>query len=118
MNPRVEVIASTSIQDLASEEALSAFDLIVLTDSDKDTIVSLSAIWTAFTRPALKIDWTQTRTNDLCRKLGKKFYACGSYGLHGYIFADLLEHEWIMCVSLYLFDSLPSKEAEIPLSML
>jgi len=35
------VIASTSIQDLASEEALAAFDLIVLTDSDKDTIASI-----------------------------------------------------------------------------
>lgn len=38
----------------------------------------------------------QQRMNDLCRKLGKKFYASGSFGLNGYIFADLLEHEWLM----------------------
>lgn len=38
----------------------------------------------------------QEKTNELCRKLGKKFYSCGSYGLSGYIFADLLDHEWIM----------------------
>lgn len=75
LNPRVEVVASTRMEDLHDEAALQAYDLIVLTDSDRDTII---------------------RVNDLCRKLGKKFYACGSYGLNGYIFADLLEHEWII----------------------
>jgi len=75
LNPRVDIVASTNIQDLQNESVLEQYDLIVLTDSDKDTI---------------------QRTNDLCRKLGKKFYASGSYGLNGYIFADLLEHEWLI----------------------
>lgn len=33
--------------------------------------------------------------NDLCRKLGKKFYAAGCHGLGGYIFVDLEVHEYI-----------------------
>ena len=35
------------------------------------------------------------RLNETCRSLGKKFYAGGSYGLLGYIFCDLLDHEFI-----------------------
>ena len=45
--------------------------------------------------PQLTVD-IQSLMNDQCRRLGKKFYACGSYGLNGYIFADLLEHDWVM----------------------
>lgn len=75
LNPRVEVVASTDMQQLSEETALSRYDLVILSDSDAATI---------------------SRTNDLCRKTNTKFYACGSYGLNGYIFADLLEHEWII----------------------
>jgi len=31
--------------------------------------------------------------------LGKKLFAAGSVGLDGWMFADLLEHEYIMCVA-------------------
>jgi hypothetical protein len=40
LNPRVEVVASTNMQDLQSESALQAYDLVVLTDSDSATVVS------------------------------------------------------------------------------
>lgn len=40
LNSRVEVVASTRMEDLHDEAALQAYDLIVLTDSDRDTIVS------------------------------------------------------------------------------
>lgn len=33
--------------------------------------------------------------NDACRKFKKPFYAGGTYGLLGYIFCDLLEHDYI-----------------------
>ena len=33
--------------------------------------------------------------NTLCRKHSKAFYAGGSYGLNGYIFCDLLDHEYL-----------------------
>ena len=35
------------------------------------------------------------RLNEICRSLGKKFYAGGIYGLLGYIFCDLQDHEFI-----------------------
>lgn len=35
------------------------------------------------------------RLNDTCRSMGKKFYAGGIYGLLGYIFCDLQDHEFI-----------------------
>ena len=37
----------------------------------------------------------QIRFNDTCRRLGKPFYAGGTYGLLGYIFCDLLQHDYI-----------------------
>ena len=40
------------------------------------------------------------RLNDTCRSMGKKFYAGGTYGLLGYIFCDLQDHEFI---SPYVF---------------
>lgn len=42
LNPRVEVIAATNMQDLRDEEALQAYDLVVLTDSHRITIVGLT----------------------------------------------------------------------------
>jgi ubiquitin-like 1-activating enzyme E1 A len=37
----------------------------------------------------------QIRVNDAARKLGKKFYCGGSFGLSGYIFCDLLDHQYV-----------------------
>lgn len=37
----------------------------------------------------------QIRVNDVCRKFSKPFYAGGTYGLLGYIFCDLLQHDYI-----------------------
>ncbi|KAG8753733.1 hypothetical protein FRC14_005770 [Serendipita sp. 396] len=38
---------------------------------------------------------TAIRVNDASRKLGKKFYCAGSFGLSGYVFCDLLEHHHV-----------------------
>ncbi|KAG6813586.1 hypothetical protein H0H92_009630 [Tricholoma furcatifolium] len=35
------------------------------------------------------------RMNEVCRRIGKPFYAGGTYGLLGYIFCDLLNHDYI-----------------------
>jgi hypothetical protein len=37
----------------------------------------------------------QLRLNDACRRAKKAFYAGGSYGLLGFVFADLIEHEYL-----------------------
>lgn len=33
--------------------------------------------------------------NEVCRRFGKPFYAGGTFGLMGYIFCDLLKHDYI-----------------------
>lgn len=37
----------------------------------------------------------QIRINDVCRQYSKPFYAGGTFGLLGYIFCDLLAHDYI-----------------------
>jgi len=50
------------------------------------------------------------RVNDLTRKLGKKLFAAASVGLDGWMFADLLSHEFIVCAPLSR--SLSSRERQ------
>lgn len=45
----------------------------------------------------------QIRANDVCRRWRKPLYAGGTYGLLGYIFCDLLEHEYI---ASYVFSNM------------
>ncbi|KAL4080737.1 hypothetical protein J3A83DRAFT_4202115 [Scleroderma citrinum] len=43
-------------------------------------------------------DWPQKgliQINEVCRRFGKPFYAGGSFGALGYIFCDLLKHDYI-----------------------
>ena len=37
----------------------------------------------------------QVRINEICRRHSKPFYAGGTFGLLGYIFCDLLQHDYI-----------------------
>jgi len=37
----------------------------------------------------------QIHMNETCRKHQKPFYAGGTYGLVGYIFCDLLNHDYL-----------------------
>jgi ubiquitin-like 1-activating enzyme E1 A len=39
--------------------------------------------------------------NEVCRRSGKPFYAGGTYGLLGYIFCDLLDHDYISPYALF-----------------
>ena len=42
------------------------------------------------------------KLNETCRSSGKKFYAGGTYGLLGYIFCDLQDHEFISPYELHV----------------
>lgn len=44
LNPRVEVVASTDMQQLSNEAELSEHDLVILCDSDAATIVGVAFI--------------------------------------------------------------------------
>lgn len=39
----------------------------------------------------------QLELNNDCRQRHKKFYYAHSIGLSGFVFADLAEHDYIMC---------------------
>ncbi|KAF9046430.1 hypothetical protein BJ165DRAFT_1471644 [Panaeolus papilionaceus] len=77
LNPLVTVETVTE-SSASNEEWLESIvktvDLVCVTDWNKEGLI---------------------RINDLCRKHGKPFYAGGTYGLYGYIFCDLLEHEYL-----------------------
>ncbi|KAI0755292.1 hypothetical protein C8Q80DRAFT_423967 [Daedaleopsis nitida] len=77
LNPlvAVETVSDPSVlENDALETLLAGVDLVCVTDLDRDTLV---------------------RLNDTCRRMNKPFYAGGTYGLLGYIFCDLLQHDYI-----------------------
>ncbi|KAL8280510.1 hypothetical protein RQP46_007158 [Phenoliferia psychrophenolica] len=75
LNPRVKLNTLTDMTKLDDEAFLATFDLIVITEPDASTL---------------------TRLNELTRRLGKKLFAASSVGMDGWIFADLLEHEYMV----------------------
>ncbi|KAG9234004.1 hypothetical protein BJ875DRAFT_28307 [Amylocarpus encephaloides] len=75
LNPRVNVMVDTSnIKDKGSD-FFSLFDIVIATDQ---TPMSLGLINTA------------------TRVLGKRFYAAGVHGMYGFIFSDLIEHDYLV----------------------
>lgn len=75
LNPRVNIIAD--IDDVRGKGAtyFALFDMVIATDLDPD---------------ALNIINTATRFNM------RPFYAAGTHGLYGFIFADLIEHSFVI----------------------
>jgi len=71
LNPRVTVIADTDDVRFKGASYFALFDMVIATDLDPD---------------ALNIINTATRLNM------RPFYAAGTHGLYGFIFADLIEH--------------------------
>ena len=111
LNPlvAVETISDPSaLEDNAFESLLSGVDMVCVTDVDRTTLVrapcrtqhpSVAGVSTANRADVCTIP--QIRLNDACRRLGKPFYAGGTYGLLGYIFCDLLQHDYI---APYVYD--------------
>ncbi|EMD31416.1 hypothetical protein CERSUDRAFT_119795 [Gelatoporia subvermispora B] len=77
LNPLVTVETvpdASAVAGDALDSLLRGVDMVCVTDSDRETMI---------------------RINDACRRAGKPFYAGGTYGLYGYIFCDLLTHDYI-----------------------
>jgi len=77
LNPlvAVETLIDLSVWDQEGLDALvQSVDLVCVTDWDRNSLI---------------------KVNEACRRLQKPFYAGGTYGLLGYIFCDLLKHEYI-----------------------
>ncbi|AEO68860.1 uncharacterized protein THITE_2118599 [Thermothielavioides terrestris NRRL 8126] len=75
LNPRVRVHVDTIDVRLKPPSFFAPFDVVIATDLDSDT---------------LNIINTATRLNN------RPFYAAGSHGMHGFLFADLIEHDFVI----------------------
>ncbi|KAL2753595.1 hypothetical protein ACRALDRAFT_1082879 [Sodiomyces alcalophilus JCM 7366] len=75
LNPRVAVHADPDRVQAKGTSYFSAFDLVIATDLDPDP---------------LNIINTATRLHQ------KPFYAAGTHGFYGFIFADLIEHDYVI----------------------
>ncbi|CUS10940.1 unnamed protein product, partial [Tuber aestivum] len=75
LNPRVAVNVDASDPRSKGVEFYSKFDIVIATELDLDCLLYV---------------------NDITRKCSRPFYAAASYGMYGYIFADLIKHDFIM----------------------
>lgn len=75
LNPRVNVIVDQSDITQKGPDFFGAFDIVVATDLQPDT---------------LNIINTATRINH------KPFYAAGVHGFYGFIFSDLIQHDYVV----------------------
>ncbi|XP_010017888.1 PREDICTED: SUMO-activating enzyme subunit 1, partial [Nestor notabilis] len=74
LNPMVEVKADAGNVATKPEEFFTQFDAVCLTCCSRDVMVKI---------------------NHICHKSSVKFFAGDVFGYHGYMFADLGEHEFV-----------------------
>jgi len=75
LNPRVSVTAAESDIRSKLQDFYEPFNIVIACDVDFNTLLQV---------------------NSLCRLVTRPFYATGIHGFFGFIFADLIEHEYII----------------------
>ncbi|KAL9128661.1 MAG: hypothetical protein Q9217_002689 [Psora testacea] len=75
LNPRVIVNVDTQNIRAKEMEYYMPFDMIIATDLNLSTLSTINAA---------------------CRLCGRPFYASGTHGFYGYIFADLSTHDYVI----------------------
>lgn len=75
LNPRVQVHADVEGAKSKGPSYFGSFDVVIATDLDTDTFNLIN---------------TATRIN------GRKFYAASTHGMYGFIFSDLIEHDYVI----------------------
>ncbi|RPB05696.1 hypothetical protein L873DRAFT_530449 [Choiromyces venosus 120613-1] len=75
LNPRVAVHVDTSDPKSKDAEFYGKFDIVIATELDLDSLLYI---------------------NDITRECNRPFYAAASYGMYGYIFADLIKHDFVI----------------------
>jgi ubiquitin-like 1-activating enzyme E1 A len=75
MNPRVTVNVDTDDIRSKGPSYFAPFDIVIATDLDTSTLNVIN---------------TAARLNN------RPFYAAGSHGMYGFIFADLIEHDYVI----------------------
>lgn len=75
LNPRVQVHVDAEGVKAKGPSYFGTFDIVIATDLDPDSFNLIN---------------TATRINN------KAFYAAGTHGLYGFIFSDLIEHDYVI----------------------
>ncbi|KAH0551741.1 hypothetical protein GP486_007040 [Trichoglossum hirsutum] len=75
LNPRVAVHVESIDVRTRGAEYFAPFDIVIITEADLDTITSIN---------------THTRLSN------RPLYATASHGFYGYIFADLISHDYVI----------------------
>lgn len=75
LNPRVRIHVDPDSVTAKGPSYFAGFDVVIATDLDPDTFNIIN---------------TATRIN------GKAFYAAGTHGMYGFIFSDLIEHDYVI----------------------
>ncbi len=75
LNPRVKVIADSGSIMEKGVSYFAAFDIVIATDLNPTTLAFIN---------------TATRLHN------RQFYAAGTHGYYGYIFCDLIEHDFVL----------------------
>ncbi|KAH7143927.1 hypothetical protein EDB81DRAFT_511484 [Dactylonectria macrodidyma] len=89
LNPRVRVHVDADGVKSKVPSYFAAFDIVIATDLDPD---------------AFNLINTATRLH------GKSFYAAGSHGLYGFIFSDLIEHDYVIQRDVGNVPTVPGQE--------
>ncbi|XP_006822130.2 SUMO-activating enzyme subunit 1-like [Saccoglossus kowalevskii] len=74
LNPNVKIIADTDNVENKPDEFFTTFDLVCVTCCNLQTML---------------------RINDICRQNKIKFLATDVFGYYGYMFSDLVDHEFV-----------------------
>ncbi|KAL9112846.1 MAG: hypothetical protein Q9227_002923 [Pyrenula ochraceoflavens] len=75
LNPRVRLIIDTDYAVAKTPDYFSLFDITIATNLDLDTLSNINA---------------------MCRIFSRKFYAADIHGMYGYVFADLISHDYVL----------------------
>lgn len=75
LNPRVNVVVDTDNVSMKSASYFASYDIVIATELNPDQLNVIN---------------TATRLNH------KAFYAAGVHGLYGFIFSDLIQHDYVI----------------------
>lgn len=89
LNPRVQIHVDAEGVKSKGPSYFAGFDIVIATDLDTDSFNLIN---------------TATRIN------GKSFYAAGTHGMFGFIFSDLIEHDYVIERDLGNVETQPKQE--------
>lgn len=93
LNPMVKITVDQQPLTSKDEEFFKDFHVVILTNASEKEMLRIS---------------------DICHKLGKKFFAGDVFGIYGYTFADLGDHDYAEEIQKPVMKADEAKEADEP----